>query len=109
MNVDRWCNVVGGGRVETWETAREGGRRGGAGWKCGGGWEARDGWNGVGMDAGKGACMPRATPGIYGGKKAFDREIVTPTCLCTWTCIHIHSLVYYYTKNITIQIYSIKT
>ena len=24
MNVDGWCNVVEGGRVETWETAREG-------------------------------------------------------------------------------------
>ena len=41
----------------------------GAIWKCGGGWEERDGWNGVGRDAGKGTCMPRATPGIYGGKK----------------------------------------
>ena len=97
VNVDGWCNVVGGGRVETWETTREGmdGWDGwGARWKCGGGWEAKDGWNRVGRDAGKGTCMPRATLGINGGKKEVSGEIVTPTCLCTWTCIHIHGLIY---------------
>ena len=35
---------------------------------------------------------PRVAPGIYGGKKAVDGEIVTPTFLCTRTCIHIHGL-----------------
>ena len=64
------------------------------GWKCGGGWEAMDGCNGVGRDTGKGTCIPGATPGIYGGKKEVDGEIVTLTCLCTRTCIHIHGLVY---------------
>ena len=67
---------------------------GGAGWKCGGGWEARDGWNRVERDGGKGRSMPRDTPGIYGGKKEVDGEIVTPTCLCTQTYIHIHGLLY---------------
>ena len=67
---------------------------GGDGWKCGGGWEERDGWNRVGRDAWKGTCMPRATPGVDGGKKEVSREIVTLTCLCTQTCIHIHGLVY---------------
>ena len=66
----------------------------GAEWKCGGGWEARDGWNRVGMDVGKGTCMPGDTHGIYGGKKVVDGEIVTPTFLCARTCIHIHGLVY---------------
>ena len=66
----------------------------GAGWKCGGGWEARDGWNEVGRDVGKGKFMPGATPRIYGGKKIVDGEIVTLTCLCTQTCIHIHGLIY---------------
>ena len=47
-----------------------------------------------GRDAGKGTCMPRATPDIYGGKKAVDGEIVTPTCLCGGTCIYIHGIVY---------------
>ena len=67
---------------------------GGYRWKCVGGLEARDGWNGVGRDVGKGTCMPGATPGIYGGKRAVDGEIVTPMCLSTWTYIHIHGLVY---------------
>ena len=70
------------------------GRGEGAGWKCGGGWEARDGWNGVGRDVGKGTCIPGATPGIYGGKKEFGGEIVTPMCLCACTCIHIDGIVY---------------
>ena len=70
------------------------GEEGRVGWKCGGGWEERDGWNGVGRDARKGTYMPGDTPSIYGGKKAVDGEIVTPTCLCTQTCIHIHGLVY---------------
>ena len=89
--------MVGGGRVETWEIAREGvdgWGRGGAGWKCGGGWEARDGWNEVGMDIWKGTCMTGATPRIYGGKKALNGEIVTPTCLCAQTYLHIHGLIY---------------
>ena len=71
-----------------------GGWVGGAGWKCGGGWEARDGWNGVGRDVGKGKCIPGDKPGIYGGKKVVGGEIVTPTCLCSGTCIHIHGIVY---------------
>ena len=53
-----------------------------------------DEWNGVGMDVGKGTCMPWDTPGKYGGKKTVDGEIVTSACLCTRTCIHIHGLVY---------------
>ena len=69
-------------------------KEGGDGWKCGGGWEARDVWNMVGKDAGKGTCMPGATPGIYGGNKEVHGEIVTPMCLCGGTCIHIHGIVY---------------
>ena len=79
-------NCKGGGRWVGWD--------GGAGWKCGGEWEERDGWNRVGRDAGKGTCIPGTTPGIYGGKKEFSVEIVTPTFLCGGTCIHIHGIVY---------------
>ena len=71
-----------------------GGAGGGDGWKFGGGWEAGDGWNRVGRDAWKGTCIPGATPSIYGGKNVVNGEIVTPTCLCTQTCIHIHGLIY---------------
>ena len=64
MEVWWWMGRAGAGGVS--EGYDEEGR---AGWKYGGGWEARDGWNGMGRDAGKGTCMPRATPSIYGGKK----------------------------------------
>ena len=48
----------------------------------------------MGRDVGKGTCMPGATPDIYGGKKEVGGDIVTPTCLCGGTCIHIHGIVY---------------
>ena len=69
----------------------------GAGWKCGGGWEARDGWNWVGRDAGKGTCMPGATPGIYGGKKGIrwrnsdnDVPIYSDLHTYSWPRILVH-------------------
>ena len=93
-----WMDGVVGVSVKTWEIAREGvdgwGKVGGDGWKCGGGWEARDRWNMVGRDLGKVKFMPGATPDIYGGKKEVVGQIVTLTCLCTRTCIHIDGLVY---------------
>ena len=84
----------GGGWVGRGGVSEGSDEEGGVGWKCGGGWEARDGWNGVGRDAGKETYMPRATPDIYGGKKEDGGEIVTSTCLCGGTCIHIHGIVY---------------
>ena len=48
----------------------------------------------MGINVGKGTCMIGATPSIYGGKKEVGGEIVTPTCLCDGTYIHIHVFMY---------------
>ena len=56
VNVDGWFNVVVGGRVETWETAREGvDGWGGGGWMEVWWWVGGKGW----MERGGEGCRER--------------------------------------------------